>query len=87
VSFVEEDGKKLAGLLAEQQHEAVARREAQLRVVVEARSHLEDVVVVADDVPVLDVDVARWLGEDQLAYGRHDRAPLGVGHESRFDGR
>jgi hypothetical protein len=87
IALVEENGFEDPRLLAEDEHETVARRQAPLGIVDEARSDLDHVDVVALDVAVLDVDVAGRIVEHELPDRRHDDLAPGIGGEARLDER
>ena len=80
-----EDGPRLSRLQVEQEHHAVRRGQAALGIVIKSRGQLDDVVIVALDISVLDVDVAGRILEDELADGRHDDLSPGIGGESVLD--
>ena len=82
--LVEQQAGRFAGALAEEEHQAVARGEAQRRVAGEAGGDLDDVVVAAVNVAVLDVDLA--VREEELADGRDCGPAGGVVGEAALDG-
>ena len=74
--LVEQDRQQLPGLRVVQQHAAVAHRESEIDVPIEARRDLHDIRGSADHPPVLDVDVAgRVLEVQQPHRGDVDETP------------
>ena len=87
VGFIQENALQLGSLLAEYQHKAVSRRQAELNVAIEARRYLDDEIVVILDVAVLNVDIAGRVVKEQFPNRRYHDLALGVSDETLFDCR
>ncbi len=85
VAVVEEQRVDEAGLRREQDHQPVEARQAELRVVEEARAHLDREAVEAGDVGRLHVDLAVRLRDRHRQDRRHHDAARGERGEGPLD--
>ena len=86
IAFVLQQRQRLAGARAEHQHRAVAGGQSELRVLVKAGGHLDGEGLVAANVAVLDVAIARRVDEFEMAHRRHHHLAARVCHETIFHG-
>ena len=83
--LIEQHGFKRAGLLTEHQHQPIARGQIEFWVLVKAGRNLDDVIVIAHEVSVLDVHVAGRILHDQLTDRWYDCPALAVSNEPAFN--